>query len=128
MPQETTLKELKINYLSEDQYKEALDAGNINENEIYITPYEPMNIATESNPGVVRSGGDIDVDQNGLMHLTAKSIIQKETFLSFPAIGNNNTIYIDTSDNSIYRFSEEELKYYLVTSDWNNIKTIDGTF
>ena len=128
MAQETSLRELKINYLTEEQYKEALEAGEINPNEIYITPFEPTNIATDEIPGLVRSGGDIEVDAEGLMHLTAKSIVQKDTYLSFPAIGNDSTIYIDTTEKAIYRFSESDLKYYLVTSDWNNIKLIDASF
>lgn len=128
MAQETSLKELKINYLTEEQYKEALDAGNINENEIYITPYEPLNIATSENPGVVRSGGDIEVDSNGLMSLTAKFIIQEDSYLKFPVVGNSRTIYIDTTENVIYRFSETDLKYYSVVSDWTNIKTINASF
>lgn len=35
---ETTIEELKINYLTEEQYKAAKENGEINENEIYMTP------------------------------------------------------------------------------------------
>ena len=35
---ETTISELKINYLTEEQYSNALANGEINENEIYMTP------------------------------------------------------------------------------------------
>ena len=34
---ETTIEELKINYLTEEQYKAAKENGEINENEIYMT-------------------------------------------------------------------------------------------
>lgn len=39
---ETTVSDLKINYLTEAQYQEALTAGEINENEIYMTPDEKI--------------------------------------------------------------------------------------
>lgn len=55
-------------------------------------------------------------------------IIEKETFLQFPTIGNSNAIYIDITENKIYRFSETELKYYVVGSDYNDIELIDGNF
>lgn len=35
---ETLITELKINYLTEEQYQEALINGEINDNEIYMTP------------------------------------------------------------------------------------------
>lgn len=35
---ETVLEELKINYLSEEQYKNAVAAGEVNQDEIYMTP------------------------------------------------------------------------------------------
>lgn len=57
-----------------------------------------------------------------------ESIVKKSTYLEFPAVGNENMIYIDTTENAIYRFSESELKYYLIVSDWNNIKLINATF
>lgn len=65
---------------------------------------------------------------NQYVEFTDNSIVQKETYLSFPAVGNSHTIYIDTTENAIYRFSETDLKYYLVTSDWHNIKLIDTSF
>lgn len=37
---ETQLSEFKLNYLTEEQYNTAKDAGELNENEIYMTPDE----------------------------------------------------------------------------------------
>lgn len=34
----TNLSSLKINYLTSQQYEQALDAGEINSNEMYLTP------------------------------------------------------------------------------------------
>ena len=39
---ETVLEELKINYLSEERYKEAVAAGEVNQNELYMTPSQSM--------------------------------------------------------------------------------------
>lgn len=55
-------------------------------------------------------------------------IVVEDSFLKFPVVGNNHTIYIDTTENTIYRFSETDLKYYSVVSDWTNIKTINASF
>lgn len=56
------------------------------------------------------------------------TVYECDSFLNFPAVGNNKTLYIDTNENVIYRFSEEGLKYYSIVSDWNNIRKIDGSF
>lgn len=54
---ETLVNEFKINYLTEDQYNEAVTNGEINENEIYMTPEENelqsslnSHVANNSNP------------------------------------------------------------------------------
>lgn len=41
---ETLISELKINYLTEELYEEALENGQINENEIYMTPDSNLSI------------------------------------------------------------------------------------
>lgn len=61
----TNLEELKINFLSEDQYKEALAAGTIQENEVYMTPDNEIGIANATTPGIIKSGTDISVDAEG---------------------------------------------------------------
>lgn len=38
MANETVLSELKINYLTQEQYETALREGTLNENELYMTP------------------------------------------------------------------------------------------
>lgn len=55
-------------------------------------------------------------------------IVVEDSFLKFPVVGKKNAIYIDTTENAIYRFSEADLKYYSIMSDWNNIKTINASF
>lgn len=46
---ETQLDDLKINYLSESLYQEAVKNNQINENEIYMTPYESGSISVDWN-------------------------------------------------------------------------------
>lgn len=55
-------------------------------------------------------------------------IVEKESFLQFPTVGNEGSIYIDTTENKAYRFSESELKYYVIGSDYNDVKIINGNF
>lgn len=45
---ETKVNELRINYLSEDDYNTALNNGEINENEIYMTPISNTNAETDT--------------------------------------------------------------------------------
>ena len=45
---------------------------------------------------------------------------------NLPAAGNENTVYIDTSANKIYRWSEGEEKYICVGTDYSNIAIVNG--
>lgn len=42
------------------------------------------------------------------------SLVQKDTYLQFPSVGNENNLYIDKSQNTIYRWDSKGLKYYMV--------------
>lgn len=53
-------------------------------------------------------------------------IIQEDSFLKFPTIGSEGNLYIDTTANKTYRWSDTELKYYVVGSDYDNIEIIDS--
>jgi hypothetical protein len=44
----------------------------------------------------------------------------------FPNIGDEAVIYIDEQNNKSYRWSNKELKYYCIGSDYNDIKIING--
>lgn len=57
---------------------------------------------------------------------TDEEVIQEDTYLKFPTIGNEKTLYIDTSVNLAYRWSDSELKYYALGSDYNEIRVING--
>lgn len=53
-------------------------------------------------------------------------ILQMDSFLKFPTIGDENSIYIDTTLEEIYRWDSTNLKYYVVGSNYHNIAVIDG--
>lgn len=58
----------------------------------------------------------------------AEHIVQKDSLLDFPVIGQNSAVYIDKTAGKIYRWDSSELKYYIVGSDYNQIELINGNF
>lgn len=56
----------------------------------------------------------------------AECVVQEDSFLKFPATGNENSVYIDTSTNKSYRWDDATLKYYVTGSDYNDIEIING--
>ncbi len=44
----------------------------------------------------------------------------------FPTIGKTGVIYIDTSENKLYRWNDTDLKYYCVGSNFEEIEIIFG--
>lgn len=58
------------------------------------------------------------------------SVITKDSYLEFPNIGNKNNLYIDSTENTIYRWDSDKLKYYMVGSSienvYNNVEIILG--
>ena len=55
-------------------------------------------------------------------------IVQENSFLDFPVIGQNSAVYIDKTAGKIYRWDSSALKYYIVGSDYEQIKIINGNF
>ena len=45
--------------------------------------------------------------------------------VNFPTVGKDGFIYIDRLANKIYRWDDDNLKYYCVGSDYNEIDLID---
>lgn len=56
----------------------------------------------------------------------AQCILYEDSYLKFPTIGNENQIYIDTSENATYRWDDADLKYYCIGRDYKEIKVING--
>ena len=55
-------------------------------------------------------------------------IVSADTYLEFPVIGDSHSLYVDTSNNTVYRWNEEELKYFCIGRDYENIEFIDANF
>lgn len=55
----------------------------------------------------------------------ASGIIERQSRLDFPAIGESGVIYIDKTANITYRFDTDAKVYYVVGSDYNDIKIIN---
>lgn len=53
-------------------------------------------------------------------------VVTKDTLYEFPSIGDENCVYISRKENKTYRWSDTDIKYYCVGSDYNDIKTING--
>lgn len=56
--------------------------------------------------------------------LQKEIIIQRESYLLFPTLGESNTIYIDTNTNKSYRWDATNLKYYILNDE--SFEIIDG--
>lgn len=57
----------------------------------------------------------------------ASSVINADSYLKFPVVGDSSCLYVDISKNMIYRWDDAELKYYMVGTDYDDITIIDGT-
>lgn len=55
------------------------------------------------------------------------SVLEFDSSLLFPTVGKPNTIYIDTTLNESYRWSDSDVKYYrLDHDDYTSISIING--
>lgn len=46
-------------------------------------------------------------------------VIPYASYTLFPSVGDQNTIYIDTTTNAIYRWDDTNIKYYPLAFDPN---------
>lgn len=65
--------------------------------------------------------GNLELNELGI-----SEVIFKEYSTQFPNIGSNKNIYIAEKENKTYRWDENNLKYYIIGSDYNDIKVING--
>lgn len=49
-----------------------------------------------------------------------------QNHLYFPITGTTDTLYIAQEENKVFRWDDDDLKYYCVGSDWEDIACIDG--
>ena len=64
--------------------------------------------------------------RDGVYIESANSVQTFDSPFNFPNLGKVNTIYISESENMVYRWDENDLRYYCVGGDYNDIKIIDG--
>lgn len=55
-----------------------------------------------------------------------KYIVYRDSYLNFPTVGNEDQIYIDTTENATYRWDEMNIRYYCIGRDYKNVKVING--
>lgn len=78
-----------------------------------------LSIYTNEIVGIINST-KTSIEENSLKIKPFASI------LNFPSVGDNKTIYIDTTNKRIYLWDEKYLKYYCFGSDYHNIEVING--
>lgn len=61
-----------------------------------------------------------------LISSKSKNVVEKQNYLLFPPVGVPNLIYIDTENNSIYRWDGNEMKYFCIGKNYENIDVISG--
>lgn len=55
-----------------------------------------------------------------------QQVLQANTFLEFPNIGDARFLYVDKEKNKTYRWNSDDLKYYCIGSDYEAIQIVDG--
>lgn len=80
----------------------------------------------------------IDYDGMGIYTEEVKKLIKKialessdkiktyQNHLYFPIVGDSTALYIASEENKTYRWDADNLKYFCIGSDWENIDVIDG--
>lgn len=66
--------------------------------------------------------------QDEIENVKDSVVLEYESSLNFPVTGKTNTLYIDTTNNKSYRWDDDNTKYYVVGSDYNDISLIDANF
>lgn len=74
--------------------------------------YDGLKIVVDEILGRIRENGKVESFANGL--------------IDFPTIGKENVVYIDELQNAVYRWDDENIKYYCVGKDYEKIDIILG--
>lgn len=53
-------------------------------------------------------------------------MITYNSVYEFPNIGQSLVIYVDSDANRIYRWDNDDKKYYCIGSDWTQINCVNG--
>lgn len=60
-----------------------------------------------------------------LIEKSKDTVLEYASSLQFPAVGKERTIYVDQENNKIFRWDDDNIKYYCIGSDYENIKIIN---
>lgn len=55
-------------------------------------------------------------------------IITANSYLNFPIVGSKDKLYIDKTNNKTYRYDEDNLKYFIIGSDYEDIDLINSNW
>lgn len=96
--------------------------SNINGLEIDLSQYLNLHGLTRYTTGInkVFKSMENKISENSLKISPVTSIT------GLPSVGDDKTIYIETTNKKIYLWDTKYLKYYCFGSDYENIKTING--
>ena len=100
--------------------------------DIKITIAEPAQVtvtpAINMNPsvGVTSRAEQLLEETKKLVDEFGQQVIQANTFLEFPNIGDARFLYVDKEKNKTYRWNSDDLKYYCIGSDYEAIQIVDG--
>lgn len=93
---DTAVNELIINRLTNEQYKAALAAGEINDNELYMTPAEEAADATQDTHGYMSVADKIKLDE---FEDASQYVMQKDVS-KFPIATNDSNGYMSSADKA----------------------------
>lgn len=100
--------------------------------DINITVAEPAIVtvspAINLNPvvGVIPRAEQLLAEVQQLADDFGLQVVQANTQFEFPNLGKENCVYIDQTNNKTYRWSDSDLKYYCIGSDYTQIETVNG--
>lgn len=71
---------------------------------------------------------NIEMNVDNQNRTISASLVQSqyENKLAFPSVGSNKILYVDLSDNSLWRFDLDNLIYVCVGRDYTEIEIING--
>jgi hypothetical protein len=75
--------------------------------------------------GSVVSAGDVSGGTSPAVSIYVQELVFT-TYADFPAVGEANKLYIDTSGEETYRYDETTSTYKCVGNDYNNVNTIQS--
>lgn len=69
---------------------------------------------------------DVDGGSGQPEDVTGKTLVRMAKKADFPSLGDSSRLYIDETDGVVYLWSDADLTYTPIASDWHQIETING--